>query len=116
LLTHITGSGSAQAPVAERPLALPPEKGSAIWPHPTVLACAVRTVQASRQCAAIEDRVVAAGRQYMTMMVTSREAIAHSRQLLVDLNAAHGPFFFRAASSASTIIRILIAKRLNLDC
>jgi hypothetical protein len=29
----------------------------------------------------------------MTMMVTSREAIAHSRQLLVDLKAAHWPFF-----------------------
>jgi hypothetical protein len=65
--------------------------------HPTVLACAVRTAEASRQCAAIEDRFAGSTREYMTMMVTSREAIAHSRQLLVDLKAAHWPFFFRAA-------------------
>jgi hypothetical protein len=61
--------------------------------HPTVLACAVRTAEASRQCAAIDDRFAASEREYTTMVITSREAIANSRQLLDDLDAAHWPFF-----------------------
>jgi hypothetical protein len=40
-LTVITDSGSVQAPVAERPVALPPEEG-ARYVNPTVLACALR--------------------------------------------------------------------------
>jgi len=61
--------------------------------HPAVVACAIRTAEASRQSAEKDARFAASEREYIGMVSASREAIAQSRQLLDDLNAAHRLFF-----------------------
>jgi len=61
--------------------------------HPTVLFCAMRTAEAGLQSAERDNRFAASEREYTTLIFTSREAIAQSRQLLADLNGVRWPFF-----------------------
>jgi hypothetical protein len=84
-LTIITGCGSAQAPVAERPLALPPEKGSATVDHPLVLECAAATAECTRQLLALDNRAAASDRYLVEMLRNSRDVIGRSRQLLSEM-------------------------------
>ena len=62
-------------------------------PHPTVLACAARTAEASRQFLVIDSRFAAAECGSIEMILRSREAIAQSRLLLDELKDAHHLFF-----------------------
>jgi hypothetical protein len=71
--------------VAERPIVLPPEKGSTTVDHPVALKCVARTAECSRKSLELDNRLAAWDRSLMEMLSTSRGAIARSRQLLSEI-------------------------------
>ena len=71
--------------MAERPIALPPEKGSATVDHPVALKCAARTAECTRQLVTLDNRAAASDRYLVEMLRTARDIIRRSRQLLSEM-------------------------------
>ena len=66
--------------MAERPVVLPPEKGSTTVQHPVVLKCAAHTAECGRKSLELDKGLL------MEMLSTSREAIVRSRHLLSQIS------------------------------
>jgi len=75
-----------QAPVAERPLALPPAgKRERVMLHHIAVRCLAQTIEAARKSADADDRLAASGAADMERLAKSMEAVAHSEYLLARL-------------------------------
>ena len=72
--------------MAERPVVLPPEKGSTTVQHPVVLKCAAHTAECGRKSLELDKGLAAWNRSLMEMLSTSREAIVRSRHLLSQIS------------------------------
>jgi len=76
--------------VAERPVALLPEKGAPQKDHPVVSECAALTAACARKSRELDNSHVRWESDNIELFSASREAIARSRQLMSDINERNG--------------------------
>ena len=74
--------------MAERPVVLPPEKGS--MAHAVALQCAARTTECARKSLELDNGFASLESDNIELLRTGRDAIARSHRLIRDINERNG--------------------------